>query len=284
MSNYRQGSYESPYSASLPAIGEGTAMSDSFNLASPQLMSAGVPVPGFAALASKWQLFDPFDQSQLAAAVDTRRQAARLEIQGAKSVAGIYQQLPVPANVPGEIVDLAIYARLLIAGASATPETAALAPAIAGLMIGEDLLGLGASSQLQLWGPLLARAPIAPPTTGDYTIGAYLADFIQYDAILNPLGGVKFFLPTYYRLRVRQECLALNTFQCSVRFDCGLDGADFNQVWVSTFPEVWLSAGVGLYAPANTSVACLVDFFQIVSQSYDDQASYIGASAQLGAV
>lgn len=285
MSIYRQGSYESPYQASFPSIGEGTAMSDSFNVASPQVFDGGgAPIPGRAALASKWKLYDPFDTSQLSAYVDTRRQAARLEIQGFKAVAGIYQTLPVPPNVPGELVDLAIYARLLIEGSTATPETAALGPSVAGLVIGEDMEGLGPNSAMQVWGPGIQRDAIAPPAIGQYTIGGILADFVSFNALINPLGAVQFFLPTYYRMRIRQECLALNTFQCSVRYDCGTNGSDFNPVWLSTFPEVQLSAGVVLQAPFGNSVAVLCDFFQVISQNYDDQTSYIGSAPQLGAV
>jgi hypothetical protein len=282
--------YESAYSGNQP--GRGTVLGDTFVANRPQLKIAGVPVPGFAALSSDWRSFDPNGGATLAfAGIDTRLQMAKVGANGQKTVCGLYKQLPLP-TATGQSVELAIYGSALITefdndDASTGP---LLQGVYAGLMVGDDLLADPSGSDIVMLGASVQRGDLsdAPTTFSTFTAAAQWLAFDDLPTLLiaNDIQTGRSYTEAarYVRIRLRQRCTAPATFTSELACDVSESGAAWNcAAVVPSIPRLRKSVGFGIWCQTGARASLLLNFIDIVSQPYTDQASRIGGPLQFGA-
>jgi hypothetical protein len=318
MSNYRQPSYEIPFSgAATPS--SSSAMDDDFSNSRPQLTTIFIddddneqeqPVPGCAELDEKWVIFDPaaeeYGQPFLTAAfVDTQQQVCVLEtsggddVTGGKGWCGIYQLLPdwaIP-KTEGEVTEIAIYARGWIQGLlddGGNPEVF-FAPRF-GLFAGGDLEHWPASEWISSVGVVLNRFGASPQQL-DVSAQSETAFFFdaQPTAIATALGTT----PQYFRICIRQTCVSPlppageGTYSADLKYAAGFTGQDWVPLWhkgynaSSADGPCFRAVGLGLNGH-RWPFRVAFDFFRIVAEPFEDFGaaanSPIGSVQQLGSV
>lgn len=313
-SNYRQPSYQVPYSGRLAGGGVSVGgLTDNFMQSSPQLLDMyGVPVPGFCPLDPRWAYGTYYPSPNNLGVVDARLQMASLTCEAAYATyfgnSWAVQQMPIPEI--GQTVQYAVYASsqlgtlrpqlveqggaapLLVESYSAPPQAA-----IHGLFWGAD----------------------RPNNYGGYVIGQQSYDFDDYNVpqfsglFYCDNGKAETYLQmpgqaSYYRLRVRltidsidsEDGNAITYGTVSYGQDIGFTGADWITLDEYTSPPgeamdwaVPRYAGLffNLYPASADNVeygaalgSALFPFFRVELQDYEDRSSRIGSQQQLGAV
>jgi hypothetical protein len=274
--------YESAYSGNQP--GRGTVLGDTFTANRPQLKVAGVAVPGFAALSSSWLPYDPSEDALAFAGVDTRLQMAKVIGRDGKAVCGFFKQLPLPATT-GQSVELAIYGGVLLSEAVNidSPADPLSTGIFAGLMIGDDLLADPDASDITMLGAVLQRGDVGTPPSTVTTLASAM-QFAAFDSLPTELATIENAGARYVRFRLRQRCTAPATFTSELSCDFSESGAEWNcAAIVPSIARLRKSIGFGIWCQTGGSGALLLNFIDIISQSYDDLSSRIGGPLQFGA-
>jgi hypothetical protein len=293
--------YDLPYSG-LVSVGGGGARSDSFAPTGPQLVQAGVPVPGYTALDPAWVTGATVEEPNIFqfAAVNARLGMAELQARiGPYYPSAAWFQRPLPPLVPDVENEFHLYGRTLLGSIKPQLYVEEGFPThmdhfdavIHGMWIGQagGPLGPGFASGWLLGQSYGFGVDGAYPVleTGIWEVDEYgkLYKFTIIPGAAMP----------YYRARVRQKLLLDGTVSQTLGLEVSSSGVD----WFSL--ELWTQEGMppeyaiqayGCYVFGETSgavvtddmyISAYADFLRYEPQPFDDRGSTVGGSQYLGA-
>lgn len=286
-SNYRQAIYDIPYSGLVPPSIGGSTLDDDFSNTRPAKVVSGTPFPGYAALNSKWRVFNS-DAELNFHGVDTRLQMALLSGAPEKAWCGVYQQLPdvlLPTAI-GQTKQIAIYLRSTLAFVDSDID--AFDGLKYGIIVGQDLLGAPTTSAILAAHATVTRAPDAlddVPLVDGSVEGAVYANF----EALGTVGGRTHGWPavSYQRIRFKQRMDGIGDFA----FQYSMDAAAFGNDWITLVdsdevtgqPAPFKSVGFGINGNAF-GFGAYFDYFRVMLQALGDLTKTVGGTQQLGAV
>jgi hypothetical protein len=285
MSNYRQ-VYTLPFNTDVQAPEQASPLDDQFLNGSVQLASAGVPIPGYTELASKWQRWDPGNVLALAG-LDAGKQMAALRTNAVvKAWAGFLQPIPFP-TVDGETKQIALYARTLFGGIQAQPgEGYGTASFSFGLLLGQELLTAPAVSAFR------ALCTTVQTFSGAVTASAELVDLASYDAPTAQLARAEEAgMFPWQRLRLSQQRISSDSYTIAMVAEVSATGIDWLPMYSESVADLaegdlFRCAGFGIAQPDGTASqpAMYCDAFAAVEQAITSQFSPLGTTQSLGSV
>lgn len=288
--------YRGPFDATIAPLRGADPRDDDFRQTSPQFKVAGLAVPGFVALEKKWLTWDPANVIALAC-VDPVRQMMILKCSGAiKAWAGMVQKMPVPTLVGTALeatIEYTVYGKTVCGDVATDGEHEVVH---AGLVLGEDLIGMPDTSQLIAAGLTLYRQiSTGGDMGGGGVVGSQCApsmsQFVTYDAPALPAYiATGLCTQAYTRARVRASVSRESTgepleYETDVWCDLSFDGVGWLRMATANMPAPIMHAGFGIQSNSALDVAMFLDLFRVdVHQGVDDLLKAVGGSDIAGAV
>lgn len=274
MTTYLQSTYETPFAPLVPPSHPAYALNDEFSASRP-----ASPTAGYVQLASKWLTWDPGTHISLAA-IDPARQMALLRGSSIKEWYGKVQPLPLP-TVNGQTVQIALYMRSMLGFQAPLIDYFEV---LCGLVIGRDLIGAAATSDLISIHQLHQRA------SGVHQMSVQASTFATYAGLNSPLGA-SLQAAALLRARISQLRNAGPTYDITIALDASPDplgGAGWipvGSVTLAAQANPYRHAGFAARGEALvTDLGVYTDFFRVGVQTLTDLSATTGGVQQFGAV